>query len=661
VPGPKPHSRSSAQRRSARLLSYFFSILVFASAAKAQQSENWQPITQADLQMKDLPADPGAAAVQLYYADFRDDVHESEFVYKRIKILNESGKRYADVEIQIPSHNLLGDLQARTIHPDRTIVSYNGKPFEKIIVRYLGEKLTAKTFTMPAVTVGSIVEYKYRLTWNRYFNDPVWIVQHDLFTLKEDFRLERYTGILDTRHPTDETHLSFVSSNLPPGATPKDTGHGVELHAENVPAFRPESYMPPQTNFRAQVQFFYGGREIESPEVFWREVGEDWYAKSEHFIGDHQMIKAASAELIALESDPEKKLRKLYARAQQTRNLTYDPSVTEEKKDAFKSNESAVDVFTRDYGSRNEIAELFTALARAAGFDAQILRASSRKERVFDPKLLSDKQLEAEIVRVKLNGSDLYLDPGTQFCPFGLVAWTYTSVPALLLDKNGGTFVVVPTAAADKAVTHRSANLHPGPDGSLEGEVTVEFKGNQALQHRLDALVRDEAGRKTDLEDELRSWLPEGSLVKLEEVQGWNSSDDPLSARFDVRLPSSLTDSGKRLLIAADLFHSPQMEAFTYTERKYPLYFPFTYEEIDKIIVSVPENYSPAALPEGQDVKLASTRFITTRSLQQNQLLATRALVVNSIYFQPDQYSSLRNFFQKLKTADDEQIVLEKR
>jgi len=39
-------------------------------------------------------------------------------------------------------------------------------------------------------------------------------------------------------------------------------------------------------------------------------------------------------------------------------------------------------------------------------------------------------------------------------------------------------------------------------------------------------------------------------------------------------------------------------------------------------------------------------------------LVLTRALVVNSIYFQPEQYGSLRDFFYKLKAADDEQIVL---
>jgi len=58
-------------------------------------------------------------------------------------------------------------------------------------------------------------------------------------------------------------------------------------------------------------------------------------------------------------------------------------------------------------------------------------------------------------------------------------------------------------------------------------------------------------------------------------------------------------------------------------------------------------------------VKLPSTRFITTRSYQQGQLLLTRALIVNSIYFQPDQYAMLRSFFRQLKAADEEQIVLD--
>jgi len=641
-----------------------FCFLMATPPVWGQQSEEWLPVTAHDLQMKDVPGDPGAPAVQLYYADFRDDIRESEFIYKRIKVLNEKGRNYANVEIEVPQHDSIGDLQARTIHPDGTILEFRGKSYDKIVVRYHGEQILAKAFTMPGVTVGSIVEYKYRLTWNHYFYDPTWTVQHELYTLKESFWLRRYTGPLETRHISDPTRLSYVTSNMPAGAVPKDTGTGVELQLENVPAFKPERYMPPEANFKAQVQFFYGGREIESPELFWRELGLDWYGKTERFIGNHQELKAAAAQIIGAETDPEKKLRRLYARAQQTRNLSYESerSRAQASQESLKPNENALEVFTRDYGSRNEIAELFVALARSAGFQADVLRVSSRRDRVFDPKLLSENQLAAEIVRVKTDGADLYLDPGTRFCPFGLIAWTYTSVPALLLDKNGGSFVVAPTATADRNVIRRNADAVLSGDGELRGEITIEYKGNEALQRRLDALEMDDSGQRESLEEELASWLPSGALVELKDVQGRDSSEEPLIAHFVFQVAGFATPAGKRLVLPANLFHSKQMEAFSTSERRYPVYFPYTFEEIDKLTLHpLPEYSLPATLPGGQDVKLPSSRFITTRSAPNGQLLLTRALVVNSIYFQPEQYGAVRSFFNKLKAADEEQIVMEKK
>src|SRR6267142_4606640 len=63
------------------------------------QKEDWLPVAKEDLQLKQVPGDPGAPAIQLYYANYIDDSQDYEFIYHRIKILNESGKQYADVEI----------------------------------------------------------------------------------------------------------------------------------------------------------------------------------------------------------------------------------------------------------------------------------------------------------------------------------------------------------------------------------------------------------------------------------------------------------------------------------------------------------------------------------------------------------------------------------
>jgi len=634
--------------------------LVVTLRCYGQRSDDWLPVTSQSLAIREVAADPGAPAVQLYYADFRDDNSRYEFIYRSIKILAEAGRSYANVEIPVRQGYLLEDLQARTIHPDGTIVPFTGKPYDKLLIHYRDDKITAKSFTFSDVTVGSIVEYKYRLTWDVRFYDPVWTVQHDLYTLKESFWLRPYKGPIRTRTVADETRLSYVYSNMPPGVQPKDTGAGIALDLENMPAFKPEKHMPPENNFIAQVLFFYGGREIESPDVFWRDLGKEWYGKADHFIGNHSEIKTAAAEITGTETDPQQKLRRLYDRVQQIRNLDFERERTrlEDKREDLKPNDTVVDVLNRGYGYRNEIAELFVALARAAGFEVDLLRASDRKRGIFDVKLLSARQLEAEIVRVPINGSLLYLDPGTKYCPFGIITWAYTSTPALKLDKSGGALAVVPTATADKNIIRRVARVHLDAGGSLRGEIIIECKGNAALRRRLDALATDDAGRRQMLEDELLAWLPQGSGVRLKDAQGWDSSQDVLIASFDVEVPRFAASAGKRLLLPANLFRSPQIDGFGPAQRKYPLYFPYTYEELDNVTVQLPGGFSVQNLPDGQDIKLKVTRFITTRSSQGDALVQTRALVINSIYFQPEQYAEIRGFFNRLKAADEEQIVL---
>ena len=56
-----------------------------------------------------------------------------------------------------------------------------------------------------------------------------------------------------------------------------------------------------------------------------------WNDDAEHFIGNRKEISHAAAETIGNETDPEQKLRKLYARAQQIRNLSLS-SVSEQER-----------------------------------------------------------------------------------------------------------------------------------------------------------------------------------------------------------------------------------------------------------------------------------------------------------------------------------------
>jgi hypothetical protein len=179
-----------------RLFLSLILVAVFVASARAQK-EDWQPITQHDLEMKQVPGNPGADAVQLYYADFINDQEQTEFFYHRIKVLNEKGKSYADVELIVPPEGSISSLKARTIQPDGRIAEFTGKPFQKTVIKTRGVKVLAKAFTMPEVSVGSIIEYKYKIDWPGIITDNYWTIQHELYTVKETFRMKPYSGGLE--------------------------------------------------------------------------------------------------------------------------------------------------------------------------------------------------------------------------------------------------------------------------------------------------------------------------------------------------------------------------------------------------------------------------------------------------------------------------------
>jgi hypothetical protein len=90
-----------------------------------------------------------------------DGASVSEYV--RIKIFTQEGTDQANVEIPFfKDSSDIESVRARTIRPDGTMVNFEGKPFEKIIEKRSGEKILAKTFTLPDVQPGCIIEYKYR-------------------------------------------------------------------------------------------------------------------------------------------------------------------------------------------------------------------------------------------------------------------------------------------------------------------------------------------------------------------------------------------------------------------------------------------------------------------------------------------------------------------
>jgi len=290
-------------------LSFALALLLVLAPSLHAQKEDWLPVTTEDLAVKEVPGTPGASAIQLYYADFIKDDEQTEFFYTRIKVLNEKGKERADVEIVVPPDGSISSLKARTIHPDGKIIEFTGKPFQKTLIKGKGVKVLAKTFTMPDVTVGSILEYKYKIDWPGIFTDNSWTIQHDLYTVKESFRMKPYGGLLEGFD--NGYQVSAIYSHMPDNIKPLQKGSGFELDVSNMPAFESEGYMPPEDDYKPQMRFFYVDRKSSTVDKFWQEAGQKWNDDAERFIGNRKEISQAASQVIGNESDPTLKLRSM--------------------------------------------------------------------------------------------------------------------------------------------------------------------------------------------------------------------------------------------------------------------------------------------------------------------------------------------------------------
>ncbi len=621
----------------------------------------FQPVDPDELKMTSEPHAPGAPAVILFRQVDRDDdrytPHEDN--YLRIKILTEEGRKYANVEIPFSRgyENIVG-LRARTIKPDGSIVEFSGNVFEKAIAKSRSAAYLVKTFTLPAVEVGGIIEYYYTIDLKEhYIFDSQWILSQELFTRVARFMLKPYSS------PYNEFHLRWTWQQLPAGADPKQAPNGiVSMDAQNIPAFTPEDYMPPENEMKARVDFVYDGEIPESdPDKYWRNVGKKRNVALESFVGKRRAMEEAVSQITAPGDAPEVKLRKIYDRVQHLRNTSYEIRKTEqeEKRDKEKEINNVEELWKRGYGNGQQLTWLFLGLVRAAGFEAYGCLVSDRRQYFFNPKMKQSGKLDANVVLVKVNGKDMYFDPGGAFTPFGLLTWSETGVQGLRLDADGGTWITTTLPQASESQIHREAKLKLSDAGDLEGKLTVTYTGLEAMYRRLEERHEDDTARKKYLEDSIKEQIPSAADAELTNKPDWSGTETPLITEFELKIPGWVSSAGRRALLPAGFFTEREKHTFEHANRVFQIYFEYPYQKVDDVTVELPEGWKIDSIPpqKTQDAKVLFYDLKVENG--GGTVRIVRQFNVDLLLLDPKYYPALRQFYEVIRTGDEQQILLQ--
>lgn len=668
-------------------------LLVLAAGRLAERKEDWPPISDEEKAIKDCPQQPGAPAIYLYREERQDEEGRSS-VHRRLKILTPGGKDYANIEIPFfKSWQTVKDLKARVVRASGQSQDFTGQVFEKTALRTRGFEVTVKAFALPDVDVGDIIEYRYKIVpdWEGATNDESEEILNTMISRRgkpEEGGMGRGMDILSLpagdwqvqellftrRAKFSYTPLRFIefifggfmrlnwTSQLLQGVRPKSQGERVELEMENIPGFEPEESMIPEDSVRMGVYFFFCDRRITSAEEYWKRECKNWQKGAEDFIGHSDKVAAESQKLVLETSDPIEKLKKLYERAQQIRNLSYEKLMTrkQKKEQKIKENRKAADVLERNYGLRSDITRTFVALARAAGFQAEVARVVTRDDKLFQKNLLSlYGQFDSELALVKVSDREMVFDPATPFCPMGLIHWSRTNTAAIRYSDKPPAFFTTPVLPPELALTKREVMLQLDLQGSLNGTANVIFMGQEALLRRLEHINSDKLEAQEALEAELAAVLPGGARVSLEKLENMNNNEPHIQARFEVTIPGIASTVGKRLVLPVSPFQGKRQHPFRHAQRKYAVYFPFHSREFNDIVITLPAGVNIDSTPPSRRNEHDFAHYSMVCLVEGAQKLhIQRDFVVKKCLFPVDQYQAIKDFFDQVRATDEEQIVL---
>lgn len=610
--------------------------------------------------MTSEPKAPGAPAIILYRQLDRDDssigkIREDH--YYRIKIFTEDGRKNADIEIPfVKGMDHVTHIQARTIKPDGSIVDFDGKVTEKSLLKARRWRVLAKTFTLPAVEPGCVIEYMYTIELEHAYGSH-WILSESLFTRDARFSLKPFKG------GALPLSLRWSWQNIPKDSAPVEgPDHVFRMEARDVAAFQTEDFMPPADELKSRVDFVYEtALKSNNPDEFWKGVGQTRNAALERYIDKPKAMREALSQIISPNDAPEAKLRKIYDRVQKIRNTTYEirKSTQEEKRDKEKLAENIEDVWKHGYGSRVELNWLYLALVRAAGFEAYGCWVADRRQYFFSAKTMQSGKLDASVVLVKLDGKDLYFDPGGAFTPYGLLTWSETGVRGLKLDNNGGTWIVTYLPRSSESQIVRHAKFALSETGDLEGKLTLTYTGLEAMYYRTDMRNADDVARKKFLEDAVKSQVPGSADAQLTNQPDWSSSETPLVAEFNLKIPGWASNAGHRMVLPAGIFVANEKHLFEHANRVYPIYFEYPMQKVDNVSIELPAGWKSGSLPKPQIKNGHIVEYSLSIDNDKGVIHVSRKMTFDFLLLEVKYYASLRDFFQQVRSGDEAQILLD--
>lgn len=636
----------------------------------------WLPITPEELAMKTPKVEADADAEAIFWEVRIDDSASDELSLKhyiRVKIYTERGReKYSKFDIPYAKGMRIKDLAARVIAPDNTITEIRKEDiFDREIFKADGVKVKAKSFAVPNIGPGVIVEYRYKeAIEDAGANGMRLQLQRDIPVQTLSYYYKPYND----RSPSYQTY------NLKGTEFVKDKKGFYLATRQNVPAFKEEPRMPPEDSVRpwmllqgasisylsaSPFSYSYTIKIPGIPSLYWGAVGTERSGVVKAMNKSNKDIKKLAEELTVGAATAEEKLAKLYEYCQtQIKNTDYDTSLTDEQRRKLPEVNSLSDVIKRKSARSQYIDMLFGSMASSLGMETRLVYSGNRANMLFDPSMTNENLIHFTGVAVRVGDKFKIYNPCTPFIGPEQLAWNEEGVWALLIGEKNYEWVQTPYSDYRKSKMKRTGKFKLSEDGTLEGTVNVAYDGQFNILYKMENYDETSDKRVENLKNEIKAQMTNAEISDVV-LENADTSMKPVAYSYKVKIPNYAQKTGKRLFLQPGFFKYGASPQFSAANRKYSIYFRYPWSEQDEVEIEYPKNFSldsadsPAVISDPEkigmlDIKMYDTKGASKITYKRNFYFGNGGMIL----FEPRVYPALKTMFEAFDKADAHTITL---
>ena len=624
-------------------------------------------VTYADLGMKVYPNDTSATAVvlnEIGNAYISEEVNEGLIFqrYLKIKILKRQGFDQANFEIllhkQENSKEDFRSVVASTFNLTGNKISESKMDLKGVFTENVSQYTNAVKFTLPDIREGSVIEVAYSLNSPFIFNFRPWEFQSDIPKVRSE-----YSTLIPANYTYNITLKGFYKLGQSESSLVKDCfriGGGVadcsltKYAMVDIPAFVDEDYMTARRNFVSAIQFelseikYFDGR-VDKKTKEWKDV--DLELRQDDDFGDQvrkakNLLEDKVQTITGRQTDTLKNAKAIYnfIKSWYSWNENYGKYAELGVKKAFESRK----------GNAADINLSLAGAFQSAGINAYPALLSTRENGLPNPLHPVISDFNYVIVVANIGGRQYQLDATNPLRPFGLLPVRCLNGKGRLMAKESTWVNLTPREKQKKIQIVELAKDEEGWHGTIDNS----YYGYEALGKRTDfASAGDKEAYARRLQKE---W--DGIEVLDYQIRNLDSLETPLQETARIKIAASEPGAG---IIYFNPFVIDRWESnpFKSNERLYPVDFGAPIDQIFILKLTYPATYEIDDLPRSVALTLPQEggRFLFNVSNVGNVLTITTNLTINKSVYNSAEYHYLKEFFARIVSIQQSQIVFKKK